>query len=287
MKYRILPSHLHSTADGVARFFRSRWGVSKFKAEEPLVRDIGYVPTISAITKDFHHLCIEVTERVYTNALDSFVLECKNKSLPVKLYVAIPKGALDPDFKKNLQRAQQNGVGVLEFDNANTHVFHEAVSQSLTGLRRVSENNFPKKYRQGVSDAAATFLNGNPAKGCSAIYDEIEALTRRLAIETKSRGWWRNKSNGRPSSINLNTGSWSRVFDDMTECLQLSRCNCPLLRSALLSQVAGVIPQRNTTGHKPKNPDELKQRDSRLRTWFETAVDIFSDLLQATRPLRL
>lgn len=288
MKYSFLDPSLHSTADAVGDHFKKNFGARGFLIEKHPTDSDGWGPTISATLRDHHHLCIEVSYSAYPDSLDAFILDSKNRSLPVKVYVAIPKGSNDPKFQQNLKRAQQNGVGVVEVDNnGTTHFFHQALPLSLTGLRPPDYSSFPPKYRPSLNSAVSTFQNGNPEKGCSMVYDEIENLTRRLARKTKSKGYWRFKRNGKPSRINIDSGAWGKLFDDIVECLDLSQCACPLLTRNLLSEVAGIIPHRNETGHKPKNPDDLKRRDSKLRTRFESAVDLLYELIEATKPLHL
>lgn len=290
MSYRFLEAPLQPTAEAAKKFFRQELGVTHFRIEEPIQADIDYRPTLSAITKDFYWICVEVSESAWpqNNMLDGFVLDCKNRCLPVKLYVVIPKGTSDVEFKTNLQRAQRNGVGVLEVDDAGGNSFQDALPLSLTGLRPTISTDFPPKYRSAIREAERTFCNGNPQKGCSAIYDEIELLTRKLAKKTNQKGFWRAlKPSEKPPKINLDNGPWTKVLKVLIDHLDLKRCKCPRLNDALLARILGITPHRNESGHKPKTQAQLKKRDEELRTRFEAGRDILRDLINATKPLRL
>jgi hypothetical protein len=65
--------------------------------------------------------------RIYSNTLDSVVLDCLHKALPVKLVVAAPKGK-DPDYATKLKLAKRAGVGIFEVDGW--------LASALSGRRR-------------------------------------------------------------------------------------------------------------------------------------------------------
>lgn len=290
MNFRFLEAPLWPTAEAAKAFFKKELGVTSFKIEQPIQPDMEYGPTLSAVTKDFHWLCIEVSESAWPqrNVLDAFVLDCKNRCLPVRLYVAIPRGTSDPAFRANLKRAKQNGVGVVEVDEVGGNVFQDALSLSLTGLRGTNPIDFPPKYRSAIRDAGQTFCNGSPGKGCSTIYEEIEALSRRLAKKTKQRGFWRAlKPSEKPPKIDLVRGQWARLMKILIEHLDLKKCRCSKLNEPLLARVLGITGHRNESAHKPHNQTMLKKRDEELRTRFEAGIDILRDLINATKPLRL
>jgi len=110
MPYRSLSEELRPVADSCARYFSTNWGVSKFKIEEQLDPDIERCPTLQAITSDGHYLCVEVSESPYPTGLDSFVLDCRDHILPVRLFVAIPAGSKSSNYKSDVDRARGRGV---------------------------------------------------------------------------------------------------------------------------------------------------------------------------------
>lgn len=289
MTYRVLTPSLYATADAVQKYLRAERGITKFDVEAPIQSDVEYCPTLSAKTRDFSIVCVEVSERAYSNPLDAFVLECKNRSLPVKLYVAMPKAVTDPEYRENLKRAKSRSVGLIEVDTSGVGVIvEEALLLSLTGLRDIKPANFPTKYRTPISEALGVFRNGNPSKGCSLIYDEIEQLTRRVAEKSRNKGYWRQLKPGeKKPKINLQNGPWAKVIETLMSHLDPKVCPCPELNNALLARILGITPHRNDSGHKPKNGEQRKKIDSELRTRFENAVDVLSDLIAATKPLRV
>ncbi|HEX7330309.1 MAG TPA: hypothetical protein VF290_02350 [Pyrinomonadaceae bacterium] len=282
MTYRILPTHLHIYAEAVKKYFKTHKGITSFKTEEPIVRDGIFRHTLTAETKDGHYICVEVSESAYIDTLDAVVLDYRNKILPVKLYVAIPKTATNTNLQKQLSQARKNGVGVLEVDEKTGDIIHEALSQSLAGLRPIDLQAFPPKYRAPLSDAANTFHNGNPAKGCSMIYDEIEALTRRIASKTQKKGCWKTIP-----KLKIDKDPWANVLEAMMDQLNASACSCPELKKIFLAKILGITSLRNETGHKIQRRADLVKRDKRLRTRFEEATDLLLDLINASKPLHV
>jgi|ERR1700731_2085747 len=282
--YKILVPALHATAEASINWFQTHWGLKarSEKIEEAIDPDVRLKPTFSVQTQDHHTLCIEVAASVYPNYLDAFVLSCRDRGLPVKLYIAIQKGVYEAEYAQKLKNAKQSGVGVMEVDDASGTVLHNGLSLSLTGVRPIEIRSFPKKYRQSLNDAAHTFRDGNPPKACSMIYDEIEASFRRFAKKASSKSWWPNDA-----SLRVATASWAKLIADVDKHLDRKACGCNALTPAFMARMLGVTPFRNDTGHKPANAKELKKRDQQLRTRFESAVDLFHDFLSATKRLRL
>src|SRR5258706_6399282 len=114
MQFKYLSAALHPTAAEVVKHFRDNYGLIGFKPEEPVHSDIGFTPTLHAVNKKYHIVCVEVSEQVYPPSLDAFVLKAKNLSLPVLLYVAVPSGLPQSEFNSALKQAKENGVGILE-----------------------------------------------------------------------------------------------------------------------------------------------------------------------------
>ena len=84
--YRSLSPSLHETADAAIGWFIKKWGLTKthITVEAAFDPDIQFRPTFVAATSDFHILCVEVSESIYSNTLDSVVIHCREKGLPVK-----------------------------------------------------------------------------------------------------------------------------------------------------------------------------------------------------------
>jgi hypothetical protein len=285
MSYVALQASLHSTADAAQKFFRSSYGAKNIVIEKAIDSHSPYVTTLTGALQDYHTLCVEVREVVYSSALDPFVLDCRDRSIPIILFVAIPNGTRDPQFQANQKRAKQSGVGIVEVDDTgNGMVIQPAVSLSLGGVRRIRLADYPQKHRQALASAESTFINGNPAKGCSEVYDIIEDITRHLATKTAANKMWPN-----PLKVNLQTHSWALVLEALMEGLNYSSVKsvCPELKKVFVAELVGLTTYRNETGHKPKNRNQLITRDRQLRTRFEDACDKLLKLIQVTRPLHL
>ena len=283
--YKILPSPLHSTADAAIAWFLDNWGLNAglVKVELPVHPDVGLRPTFSIQTPDFHTLCIEVSENSYGNHLAAFAVGCMSKGLPVKLFVATPKGTNDPNYAPNLKAAQEAGVGILHVDEVSGNVAHNALSLSLMGVRSIKREQYPKKYRHSLFAAEQAFRGGTPDKACSLIYDEIEALFRRIATKAEAKAWWPNVS-----KRNISIYSWAKLIEEFEAEFNKALCPCAEFRSpAFMARILGVTGFRNDTGHKLKSQQALIRRDEQLRTRFESGVDLLRDLIAASAPLKV
>lgn len=287
MPYTFLPMELWQIADDVAGFYASHWGVaaSTVKREEAVPGgDLGFRPTLHASSRDHHLICVEVALSPYSQSLDSFVLACKNEGLPVRLYVAVPESSA-PTFQADLRRARSNGVGVLEQSPAGIQIITEAQPLSLTGLRRPDFSAYRAGLRASVHHAVQTFCGGDPAKGCSNVYDELENVTRRLAGAAKKAGAWRGLADGEtsPKLGNIATAPWQPLTRTLLRHLDSGKLRRPRVTEALLGRVLGITTHRNEAGHKPKTRTGLRTRDSRLRTRFEEACDLLQEFDSACR----
>jgi len=286
MAYRFLSAGLWPIANAAADYFKENWGVSSLRLEESICPDIERRPTLHALTSDGHYLCVEVSESPYPTGLDSFVLDCRDNFLPVRLFVAIPAGSKDSNYKRDLDQARIRAVGVLEISGARVQVLQNALSQSLAGVRLVGPARFPKKYRFQLSKAESTFRGGDPQKGCSLLYDEIESLSRRVAEKTYKKGYWRPSAPGaRPLRIRFATHPWQKLMSKVVEGLDPQRCR--FLPPDLLGRVLGITSHRNDSAHKLNSLRLVMKRDRELRTRFESATDILFDLVNASKPLRV
>lgn len=284
MSYLVLSENLHPIADAVKQFFKDHRGISKFKIEEGFDDNLEYRPTLHVQTKDHYILCIDVKEGPYSTVLDSVVLDCIRNSLPVKLYVAFPQSNGNAaDYKKNVDRARQNGVGVLEVTATGVNVIHEALALSLFGVRKIPTKNFPAKYRATLAHAESTFRSGGPAEGTLVIYEEIEALSRRVVKKTQQKSMWRAPKSGEKLPQLRDNTNWQKVMEAELDFIDYKKC--PSLNKPLLSRILSVAPHRNSTGHKPKSTKELVKRDTELKTRFESATDLLKELIAAAKPL--
>jgi hypothetical protein len=270
-------------ADAVRRYFKDSWGVGAFEVEAPPdpKGEIEYAPTLVAQTRDFHTLCIDIPVNLDSGARLEFVVACMTKCLPVKLFVAVPAGHPSTELHRYLRQARQLGVGVLEVNGDNVQVLHPATSLSLAGVHRVDPTRFPVRYRQALSTAESTFLNGNPSMGCLEIYEQIESLSRRLARRAIAVGCWTA-----PAKMNIDTDPWARLVKALSDSFDRKACGCPGLSKALLARVYGITQHRNESGHAPSSRATLTRRDRQMRTRFEAAQDLLLELIEAGRPLR-
>lgn len=288
MTFLVLPSPLHSTAAAAEEYFRQR-GARAFKYETPLHPDLELRPTLTATLADKSILCVDVSTKAYNNSLDRFVLDAFTGNWPIHLYVAIPD-TKDPDFGTNLRRAKKNGVGVILLqDGVQPTVYAKAVSLSLLGLTKTDLKEFPARVRPAIVEAEETFRDGNPNKGCQAMFEELEDITRRCAIATQKKGYWRAPKPGEtPPPKHLDKDAWAPVLESMETYLEFKNVpNSPKLTKALVAATRGQTDPRNQTSHKPKDLAARKKRDRRLREWFEQGRELLFRWHDATRTMKL
>jgi hypothetical protein len=288
MKYNYLPEHLHPVADAVAKYLRDNRGLTGFIAEAEVFKQLSYRPTLQCRTRDGYFVCVEVLDEPYNATLDAVIADCIRDNLPIKLYVAYPEASVTntATYKSLLERAERNGLGVIELKSTGVHVIHDPCALSLVSVRAIDKKRYPPKYRDALSDAEATFKRTSPVKGCSLLFDEIEHLSRRIAEETKLKGYWRKLKHGeKPPKINLKNGAWQRVIETLDD--HLVRSKFPGLTKPLIGRLIGIIPFRNESGHKPSSLAAIIRRQNELRTRFESASDLLFDLIQASKALKL
>jgi hypothetical protein len=286
VNFRYLSAELHPTAEGVASFLTDEHGLQKFRVEETAYKDLEYRPTLQAVTSEFHEVWVEINELPYPASVTPVVLYCMQKSLPVKLYVGFRRGVPEAEYKKQIDAARKCGVGAIEVsDEGGCEVIHEATLQSLTGLRPVDRKRFPVRLRSALARAETTFKTGDPAKGCSIVYDEIEGLSRKLALKIDREGWWTASSTPAPR-FKINT-PWATVMDSILGRTDFNKLPPKLRDKVILRRVAALTGYRNEASHRPRNRNDRLRRDRELRTRFESAVDVLHDFADGARPLRL
>ena len=282
--YKILPDSLHVTADAAIAWLIHNWGLSKsgIDVEASIDPDISFRPTFVARTRDFHLLCVEVSETIYKNALDSFILDCQKKGLPVKLVVAVPRDVQESEYSKKLKQAKRAGAGLLEVDHQSGTLVERPLALSLASLRPIALNAFPKKLRESLQTAEQTFRDGEPVKACGSVYDELEAVFRVFAKKCQAKGVWTG-----PSSMNIDTCPWAGLVTSIQNGLDRRNPIVRPINAALLARLHGITSYRNDTGHKPKNQRDRMKRDQALRTRFEGAVDLLREFLDATKGFKV
>src|SRR4051812_39093953 len=98
MSFQLLAPHLHTTATAAQKYFAEELGAKKIQHEVEVERGLSLRPTLFGRLNNGTYLCVEISEKAYSNTLDTFVVECSTRCFPVKLYVALPSAKSDPDF---------------------------------------------------------------------------------------------------------------------------------------------------------------------------------------------
>ena len=269
------------SADRVAEYLKDDRGLNHIKAEEQIERELEYRPTIHGLSTEQYIVAVEVQDSPETSSLDSVILDCVTRAIPIKLYVAFPTPS-SPVSHQVIEKAHKKGIGVIEIQAVNPQVLREALPLSLLGYR-LDHKRFPKKMRGTLVEAGNTFRDGSPPKACSIVYDEIEDLSRKLIKKTKRKKLWRKlKSGEKPSKLNLDDGPWEKVIELFESFYVVNKKKVPGLTANLIHRLAAVTSYRNDSGHKPKTVADRTKRDLELRTRFESALDLLCDLIEVT-----
>lgn len=283
--YRALPDNLKSLADATQYYLTNELGLNSINIEKEIDRNIDFRPTLSATSTDKHIICAEVVDRLLTPDIEHFILACRNHSLPVKPYIVVLQGSFSAYPQHALKFARENGVAILEISPPSHGQLITALplALSLSGLRKFETQSFPKKYREPLKQAIETFKNGNPVKGCSEVYDEIEQLTRRIGKKCATIPGGLKQT----TSYDWDKEAWSKILDFMNKQIDRSAIQCPLLNNQLFSRLIGMTEFRNETGHKPASLTKRVERDKQLRTRFESAVDELKLWIEASKALKV
>jgi hypothetical protein len=281
MPYNLLLSQLWPVADGVEAFLKREWGVYGLKPEVGPFKEIKFVPTFHAKMRDHHVLWVEASNRAYPPHLDGIVADCMQHGFPARLVVAVPSGLKGTEFHEDLARARKKGVGVIAMDRDDGEILAHPLSQSLTGVRPIDRTAFPAKFRYQLSQAEITFKEGDPAKGCDALYGITEDISRKAAEATFDKGYWRAGTN----PPRFDRDPWDSVMKSLEKNLDPQRYGH--FGDNILHRVIGVTPYRNKVVHIPKNNKQLRERDQMLRTRFEDAANILKEFLNDVKPLKI
>ena len=288
MKFLVLPEILQPTAKALADFLRAHRGATRFRAERPIAGVESYAPTLLGELPNGRLCAVEVTDGTLPTVFSSFVLECRDRHVPVQLYIAMPSDSRLEDREANRKFAGAQKLGFVLHNKAerSCDVDREALPLSLAGVRHINLPQYPDRFKQALADAQMIYFSGNPNKGASEVWDQLEYATRVLAAETLARGLWKGPA---PNGLDIAHGPWATVMQELHESLNFRAVKsvCPELRPTLLAKVIGASGDRNISAHEPATREARAKRDERLRTLFETAVDMFTDVLEAAKPLRL
>jgi hypothetical protein len=279
MIYKALPENLQAHADRIAVYLREDRGVTHFKPEEPIDSDIQYRPTIQGTSPDKYIVAVEVQDRLDTSFLDSVVIDCATRAVPVKLFLAFPEPAAAVPHQV-VERIHKKGLGLIEVRAAGPVALVEALPLSLFGYR-LDRFRFPAKLRGTLLEVDNTFRSGSPPKACSVVYEEIEDISRKIIKKTKKKKMWRKLRAGeKPSKLDLDNGPWEKVLEQFEDFYLVNKKKVPDLTSNLIHRIEATTTPRNQSAHKPKTLKERIQRDQEIRTRFESAVDLLFDLVK-------
>lgn len=283
MSYRILGQSLWPVADAVRKYFKEDLGLTSIRIEEEIASDVPR-PTIQAKSRDQIFICAEFLETsCFSVNIERLISKCKSKQLPVKLFVVFPDGAKSTEFSKDFRSAKEHSIGVISVSaSGEVTVLAEPISLTLSDVRKIDPKAYPAKYKSDLMNAQQTYLQGNPVKGCAGIYDMIEAVTRRVAKKLHEHGWVSAWTTRAP---NFEKASWHQLADDIYRCLDFNKT--PRQNKALWAKIVSLTPLRNESGHEPKTMKARVSRDKELRTRFEDAADVFRNLIEATKDLKV
>jgi len=288
MDYRVLSENLSSTADIVYAYITDVIGLHNVHIESSIEDSIEYRPTFYAVTGDFYIYCVDVSNNIYNSTRWNFIHDCERASRPIKFFVALPSLEFS-GFSSEMKQAKEVGVGILEASSQKKQcdLISTALSLSLCGLRKFDKSAFPKKCREILVNAEIAYKNGDPNKACASIYDEIELLTRRIAYHAYKKGDFSQPITN-PEDLLSGKTPWMSVLKKLSSNVDRSASSkYAALTDDMIARTQGITGYRNQSGHKPNSLKMRLLRDSQLRTRTETAVDLWLELINATKSLRI
>lgn len=267
MPYNYLAPPLRPIADMVVKHLKEKLGLKKILLEK-IDFDASPAPTITGNSIHGIRVCVEVNSSLFPVTLDSFVADCIQQGLPIKLYVAIAKPEDNSLNLTDLRRAKKFGIGSILVDESNKviTILNEPLELSLLlddSSRDLSR--FPHKFRSDITTAINTYQNGDPKKGISDICELAEDICRKVAKAAKKKGVI-------PSSntIDLDKGDWSGILKLMTKH--------SVLHDIILADWLGKTRIRNSTNHPSKDFNERAKLHRRFKTNFNSCLDSLKDL---------
>lgn len=291
MTYTLLGQTLHNTADRAKRWFANNYGATGFVCEKPSPDGLRLAPTWKARLRTGYGLYVNVQSAPFIPTLSDVVAIGVSRSLPIKLWVAVNYESPKVTFAEDLRSAANLGIGVVQFDeHGQGQEWQQAVALSLYALRKTDLSRVPKVRKEALKNAEATFLSGSPPEGCQAICQELEDITRAFAECTYRNGFWRTPAGAKPLKVQFfRTGKWAPMLQDLDRLIdeKAIRGKSPTFTTAKVAAARGFTGWRNSLSHKPKNPKELQQRDTKLRTMFEATRDLLLDWYEIAAPLKL
>ncbi len=282
-RYKVLSKSLWKTADAAQGFLKDAHGVTSIKIEEQLADDVPR-PTLHAKASDNTIICVEVQEDAcYPASVERLVSRCKTAQLPVRLYVAHVEGSESPEFPQQLRQARANGVGVLSVkQSGEITILSEPLALTLADVRRLDIKRYPGKYKDRLSRAQQTYLQGDPVKGCANIHEVLEEVTRDLAKRLHKKGRiaaWQAKT------PNFDKDAWYgiayAIFNEPT-----FNTIFPKVQPAIWAGLIAQTKPRNEGNH-PATPKARAERDRKLRTRFEEAGDNLADVIAMIKKAKI
>lgn len=273
MDYDYLSPELYETADAVHDYLINELGLRNINIEKQIHPKIKYGPTFNAKTSRGYIICVEVAGTPYPGILDSFILDCIRRSLPIKLFVANPDHEFSREESRQEGRQADNGVGYLIFRDGDIIKLRDALELSLL-IPDIDMKKYPKKFRNAISDAKSTYQNGNPVKGVAEVCDEIEDLIRKTATKAKRKGKIPIHDN-----LDLNKGALAKLIKKLEEK--------KVLDHGVLTQCEIVKRIRNDSSHPPKDYNGRMKRHQKLKTNFQVSIDLLDELIVECKKKKL
>lgn len=292
MSYIILPAPLWEVADLAREHMRERYAHASVKVEKPISIEIEHTPTLHAKMTNHHFRCVEVVSSLEETTYLRFIQACQKHTFPVLLLIALPKENQTRTFSREVNNARLYGYSIWVVDTINGKIeeMNSPLSLSLTGLRMCDRKRLSPKYLEPILSGEQTYLNGDPGKGCSAVYDQIEHVLRLAAFKTYKAGYW-DSTLSKPDDLKAKM-SWANVIEAFKKHIKPNKAsvdgkNISALKPVLFDRLNGITEYRNEVNHTPKSLKKLIERDQRLRTRMESAVDLYQELVDAVKCLNL
>lgn len=245
-----------------------RYNLKKNNIIDELRKDITWKPDILWKTKT-HYIALEISDiGPFRPTIEIAFGQITLKELPVKIYIAYPKNAIQQKeaYQRDLKNARMYGTGVISIDSDfNAEIEKEPISIPLV-LDVIDYKIYKRSICPSLKDCYATYMNGNPQQGLQNLGQLVESKIKKLgdqAIINSSlkSGGYRKGNHFYPIGNLIDELMQNRVIDNSV----LGRCR-------------GFIADRNSVSHEPRTINEAKKTEKHIKDNFKLGLRILEEL---------
>jgi hypothetical protein len=266
-KYRILPAHLHATADKAEKLIKTKYGLNNAHVETSIDPTIPWSPTLHWKTKTGYIAC-EIHETPFPVIVKTVFGDGATTDLPIKIIIAIPNNSpiSQSDYLKESNEAKRFGCGLLTINDNGTGTFQHSGIEIPLHIPIPKFSNFNNKIRADVEHAYDIYINSDPRHGVQELGQLIENVMIHLADQAKKKGKLITGKFKTPDKYYAQ----AKLIDDLMQD--------KIIDNSILGKCRGFVDDRNKASHKPKTVREATEINRKLRNVMISGLIILEEL---------